>query len=201
MNKQVIVIGAGGHGRVIGDIITACGDHVAGFLDDRPAEDFSGLAILGKISAISDLAGDFRFIIGIGNNAVRRQLSEQYALSWYTAIHPSAVISPSATIEEGTAVMANAVVNAAARVGKHTIINTAAIIEHDNNIGDYCHISPRAALGGTVRIGNDTHIGIGAVVINNIEICHHCIIGAGAAVIRDICEPGTYAGVPARKIC
>ena len=121
-------------------------------------------------------------------------------MRWYTAIHPSAVISALDTeIGAGSVVMANAVVNPSAHIGTHCIINTAAVVEHDNRIGDFSHISVGARLGGAVSIGAHTWIGIGAAVGNNVSICDHCIIGAGGAVIHAITESGTYVGVPARK--
>ena len=148
------------------------------------------------------LARDFGsdFIIGIGDNAVRKKIAEKFDVNWVTLIHPSAQIAVNASLGKGTAVMAGAVINACTSVGEHCIINTRAVIEHDNIIEDYVHISPNAALGGAVRIGEQTHIGIGATVINNIDICGKCIIGAGAVAIKNIEDFGTYVGVPARKI-
>lgn len=195
MSERVIIIGAGGHGKVVADIVTACGDTVVGFLDD----DTSKENVLGPVCNAS-LYPDCRFVIAIGNNEVRKNLADQLQLSWYAAVHPTAVISPSAVINEGTVVMANAVVNADAVIGMHCIVNTAAIVEHENLLADFVHISPNAALGGNVRVGQSTHVGIGACVRNNISICGGCTIGAGAAVVKNIDEAGTYVGIPARRI-
>jgi sugar O-acyltransferase (sialic acid O-acetyltransferase NeuD family) len=96
--------------------------------------------------------------------------------------------------------MANAVINCGSKIGKGVIINTAATVDHDNIIGDYVHISPGSHLAGTVTVSEGTWIGIGATVINNLEITHDCMIGAGAVVVRSLIEPGTYAGVPARRL-
>ncbi len=192
MNVKVIIIGAGGHGRVIADIIRANGDTVLGFLDDDNTKD-----VLGSISDYSKYA-DAYFIVGIGNNALRKKLSA-LPVKWYTAIHPSAIVSPSAVISEGTAIMPNAVINANAVVGKHCIVNTGAIVEHDDNIGDYSHVSVGAKIGGTVKAGQSVWIGIGATVINNVTICDECTIGAGAVVIDNITTSGIYVGVPAKK--
>lgn len=203
MNEQVIVIGAGGHGKVIADIVRSCGDTVLGFLDDSPQPPVSvcGIPVLGKTEDYVNYP-NVRFVIAIGNGAVRQKVAERLRdVRWYTAIHPSAVISPMETvIGEGTVVMAGAVVNPCAVIGKHSIINTCAGIDHDNRIGDYTHISVGATLAGTVTLGNRVWIGAGAVVNNNIAICHDCMIGAGAVVVRNIEETGTYVGVPARKI-
>ena len=200
MNKQVIIIGASGHGKVILDIVQACGDQVLGFLDDfSKAEWCCGAPILGKTADVVRYP-DAWFVIGIGANPVRRRLGEELELNWYTAIHPTAVISPTARIGEGSVVMPRAVVQAEAVVGRHCIVNTAAVVEHENHIADYVHISPGAALGGNVRVGVECHIGIGACVRNNVSICGGCTVGAGAAVVCDLNEPGVYAGVPARRL-
>ena len=191
MAKDVIVIGAGGHGKVIADIITACGDRFLGFLDDD-----EGKVTLGKVSDYGKYA-DALFVIGIGNPKIRKKISG-LPCRWYTAIHPSAVISPSAKIGEGTVIMPNAVVNADARIGRHCIVNSTAVVEHDNEIDDFAHISVGAKLGGTVRIGKGTHIGIGASVRNNTDICADCVIGAGAVVVKNIEKQGVYKGVPAK---
>lgn len=191
---DVIIIGAGGHGKVVADVVRACGDTVLGFLDDR--SDLPG--VLGNIQTYREYP-DAEFIIAIGDNVARERIAGMLdGVKWHTAVHPSAVVSPSAEIGEGTVVMPCAVVNAGASIGRHCIINTAAVAEHDNVIGDFCHISVGAKLGGSVTVGKSTMIGIGAAVRNNIRICGCCTVGAGAAVVSDIKEPGTYIGVPAR---
>lgn len=203
MNKSVIIIGAGGHGKVIADIVRASGDILLGFLDDghSPSDSVAGIPVLGGVCDY-EKHRDAEFIIAIGNAAVREKIaSSMIGVKWYTAIHPTAVLSTIETkIGEGSAIMANAVVNPCARVGKHCIINTSAVVEHNNNINDYAHISVGAKLAGTVTIGKGTWVGIGATVSNNITVCNDCMIGAGAVVVKDIAESGTYVGVPARKI-
>lgn len=193
MSKKVVIIGASGHGRVIADIVRACGDEVVGFLDDDKN--------LNTIGIVSDYEKyiSYEFIIGIGNSEVRKRIS-CLPCRWYTGIHPSAVVSDEVVIGEGTVVMPNAVINSGSVVGRHSIINSGAIVEHDNKIGSYSHISVGAKLGGTVEIGSETWVGIGAVVSNNISICDNCVIGAGTVVIKDIEETGTYVGIPARKL-
>lgn len=199
MSERVIIIGASGHGKVVADIVTAAGDTVVGFLDDDESKQTcGGYPVLGAVAEAKKYP-DCRFIIAIGNNEVRKRIARELELPWYTAVHPSAVISPRATIGAGTVVMPRVVINAEAGIGAHCILNTGAIVEHENHIADYVHLSPGAALGGNVRVGEGAHIGIGASVKNNISICG-CTIGAGAAVVKDITESGTYAGVPARRL-
>lgn len=204
MNKKVVIIGAGGHAKVIADIVIKSQDILLGFLDDNVEvgkKIICNYEILGKIEECLQLKEqeNIEFVIAIGNNDIRKQISNKYKLKYYTAIHPTAQIGLDVKIQEGTQVMANACINSSAKIGKHSIINTGAIIEHDNIIKDYVHISPNVSLGGTVKVGKNTHIGIGATVKNNIEICNNCIIGAGAVVVKNIVEAGSYVGIPARK--
>lgn len=199
--NRLIIIGAGGHGKVIADLAVKNDYKNICFLDDQTVGDCVGFPIIGKTEEAKRLNdGKTDFVIAIGSNAIRKELAEKYDVNWVTLIHPSAQIGINVTVEKGTVIMANAVVNAAAVIGKHCIINTGAIIEHDNVIEDYVHISPKVALGGTTRIGALSHIGIGAALRNNINICANCVIGAGAVVIKDIEQSGTYVGVPVRKI-
>lgn len=200
MNK-LIIIGAGGHGKVIADNAIKNGYRDICFIDDRASGECMGFPIIGTsddIIKLNDAKTDF--VIGIGNNATRKTIAQKYDVNWVTLIHPSAQIAVGVTVGKGTVVMAGAVINACATLGEHCIINTRAVVEHDNIIEDYAHISPNAALGGTVHIGERSHVGIGATVKNNINICGDCIIGAGAVVVKNIEDAGTYVGVPTRKI-
>lgn len=199
--NRLIIIGAGGHGKEIADNVQKNGYKNICFVDDNMTGDVMGFPVIGTSADIECLNdGNTDFIIGIGNNAVRKIIAERYNVNWVSIVHPSAQIAFNAEIGRGTVVMANAVINVCATVGEHCIINTGAIVEHDNVIEDYVHISPNAALGGTVRIGNQTHIGIGSTISNNVGVCANCIIGAGALVVKDIKESGTYIGVPAENI-
>ncbi len=193
--KNVVILGAGGHAYVIADIISAMGEKVVAFLDDDQQNN-------ERSGSISDYVKfkNAEFIIGIGNADIRESLANSLNVKWFTAIHPSAIISPSAVLGKGTVVMPNAVINARAVIGNHCIINTGAIVEHDNIISDYVHISVGAKLGGTVTIGKKTWIGIGSTVKNNVNIFSDCMIGAGATVVDDISTKGTYVGIPARKL-
>ena len=199
MNRLVIV-GAGGHGKVLADNALKNGYTDISFVDDSMWGSCMDFPIIGTVADIERLNdGVTDFVIGIGNNAVRKIIAEGYDVNWVTLIHPSAQIAANVVIEKGTVVMAGAVINACAKVGAHCIINTMAAVEHDNVLENYVHISPKVGLGGTVRVGECTHIGIGASVSNNVDICCSCVIGAGTVVIDDIKESGTYVGVPAKK--
>ena len=200
MFNRLVIIGAGGHGKVIADIALKIGYTDIVFADDNAEGTCMGYPIICK-SANIELQDDGKtdFVIAVGNNEIRKHIAEQHKINWVTLIHPSVQIGANATIGIGTVAMAGAVINPCATIGEHCIINTAAIVEHDNVIENYVHISPRAALGGTVCVGEGTHIGIGATVKNNINICGNCKIGAGAVVVKDITESATYIGVPAKK--
>lgn len=200
--KRVVILGAGGHAKVIADIILKSGDELIGFLDDNTAlpSQIIGYPYLGKITHYEKYADECRFVIGIGSNSIRKKIAESINANWYTAIHPSAQIAIDTVIGEGTVVMANVVINTSAVIGKHCIINTGAVIEHDNVIGDYVHISPNVSLCGNVKIGNLTHIGAGAAIKNNISICGDVIVGAGGIVVKDIKDEGIYIGMPVSRM-
>ena len=199
--NRLIIIGAGGHGKVIADNAVKNGYTDICFVDDHASGNCMGFPIVGRSADLVSLDdGATDFVIGIGNNGVRKEVARKYDVNWVSLIHPSAQIGLHVSIGRGTVVMAGAIINACAAVGEHCIINTGAIVEHDNVIADYVHLSPGVALGGTVRIGALTHVGIGAAVRNNIRICGMSTIGAGAVVVKDIDCGGVYAGVPVRKI-
>ncbi len=197
---EVVIIGAGGHGKVIADIIEKSGDTVIGFLDDNPpSNQILNYPMLGVTSDCKKYT-DKKFIIAIGNNKIRQIIATQYKLDYYTAIHPNAIIARDVVIGEGTCVMAGAVINVSTQIGKHCIINSGSVVEHDNVLGDFVHLSPKAALCGTVCVGDCTHIGAGATIRNNTSITKNCVIGVGAAVVEDIMQEGTYCGVPAKRM-
>ncbi len=196
--KKVIVIGAGGQGKVVADIIRLSGDEVFAFLDDSVEKKCNGFNIIGTTSDIGKWK-DCWYFAAIGDAAVRKNIMDKDVL-WYTAIHPSAVVANDVKIGEGSALMANSSVNPGSIIGKGCIINTGATVDHDCVLEDFVHISPGAHICGTVRICRGTWVGAGATVINNISICSGCIIGAGAAVVKKLSIPGLYMGVPAVKI-
>jgi acetyltransferase EpsM len=204
----IVVIGEGGHSKIIQDIIAAVNTYkIVAILDDKyeDVQEREGI-LYGPISAVSSITNEdenIKFIVAIGNNQVRSEIVKKIGLPnnrFATLIHPSAIISPSACIGEGTVVMPNCVISANAKIGKHVIINTGAIVEHDNHISDYAHISPNATLTGSVSVGEGTHIGASATVIPGIIIGEWSIVGAGSTVIRDIPSFSKAVGSPTRLI-
>lgn len=202
MSKSVVIIGASGHGKVIADTVLKSGDKVVGFLDDgvKKGTQIVGFSVLGKTEDYKNYA-DCEFVIAIGDSYIREKIANELPVKWYTAIHPTAVISSlDVEIGEGTVVMANAVINSSAKIGKHCIINTGAIVEHDNVLEDYVHLSPNVVLSGIVKVGKSTHIGAGSCTKQVLNIASDCVFGAGSVIVKDITESGTYAGVPVKKI-
>ena len=201
MSKNVVIIGAGGHGRVVADTITLCGDNVVGFLDDNALSD-DKIKVIGKNSdACKYCDGETYLFVAIGNCKVRKEIMESLPdAKWYTVIHPSAVVSPSAVIGEGACVLPNAVVNNSAVIGKGVVVNSGAIVDHDNIIGNYSLLACGAHLPGSVSVGECCWVGVGSTISNNISICGNVRLEAGTVVVEDIREEGTYMGVPAKKI-
>ncbi len=205
MNKKLIIIGAGGHGKVVADIALKNNqyDEIA-FLDDTKATGkCMQFSILGKISDVYNYLNDSDVFVAIGNSEVRESLInnlKQKGATIPTLIHPSAIIAQNVSIGLGTVVMAGAIINPEASIGEGCIINTASSIDHECIINDYAHISVGAHLAGNVTVGQHTWVGVGACVKNNISISSKIMIGAGAVVVNNLEESGTYVGVPAKKM-
>lgn len=195
--NRLVIIGAGGYGKVVADIAEKCGYKEIVFLDDN--EDIkvcAGFPVVGKISDYANIDGDK--IVAVGNATAREKIQNSITGA-VTLIHPSAVVSRRVQIGNGTVVMAGAVINSDTKIGRGCIINTGATVDHDCEINDFVHVSVGAHVAGTCKIGFGTWIGAGATVSNNVSICGGCMIGAGTVVVRNIDESGTYVGVPARR--
>lgn len=203
-HNQLLIIGAGGHGRVVADVALKMNRYQAvAFLDDGDTQSSMGLKVIGKSSDADQYICDYDIFVAIGNNKIRNAIQSQLESSQAnipTLVHPSAVIGQQVELGAGTVVMAGAVINCCSKIGSGCIVNTGATIDHDNIIENYVHISPGAHIAGTVRVGKSTWIGIGSVVSNDVSIICDCMIGAGTVVVKDITIPGTYIGVPGRRI-
>lgn len=205
MKDKLLIIGASGHGKVIADIALKMNRwKKIAFLDDNDnIKELVGLEVIGKSAEAFKYIEDYDIFVGIGNNAIREKMQERLqkaGASIPVLIHPSAVIGEQVELELGIAVMAGVIINCHTKIGKGCIINTGATLDHDNVIENYVHISPGVNLAGTVKVGTGSWLGIGSVVINNINITNDCKVGAGAVVVKDITEPGTYVGIPARRV-
>lgn len=200
--KRLLILGAGGHAKVVADCALSSGYDEIAFLDDNPTvKVVLGFPVIGKISEAKKFLNEYNeAFVALGNNSLRLNLLQHLADLGYkipVIIHPSAVVSRFADVKSGTVVMPGAVVNARAQIGKGCIINTNVTVEHECIIGNGVHLSPSAALSGNVTVGEKTWICAGVTVGNNIEIGSKSVVASGAAVINDIPNNCMAAGVPA----
>ncbi len=205
MKDRLLIIGASGHGKVVADVALKMNKWpTIAFLDDNEdLKESMGMQVIGKSTDVNKYIVDSDIFVAIGNNATREKIMNELELvsaSIPVLVHPNVVLGEQVELGSGTVVMAGVVINSSTRIGKGCIINTGATIDHDNVVEDFVHISPGVNTAGTVRIGCGTWLGIGSKVSNNVNITSGCIVGAGAVVVKHITEPGTYFGVPARRI-
>ena len=208
----LLLLGAGGHARVLAETALATGHFTRiAFLDDRcsgPAQlpDQLGWPVISPFAAALDPQVRQQFsaaLVAIGNAALRLQWLPRLAAAGYelpVVAHPTAWVSPSAQIGIGSVVFAQAAIQAQAVIGSGAILNTGCSVDHDARLGDGVHICPGARLAGEVQVGERSWIGIGASVIQQIRIGADVTVGAGAAVVRDLPDGVTAVGVPARVL-
>jgi sugar O-acyltransferase (sialic acid O-acetyltransferase NeuD family) len=203
VSTAIAIYGAGGHGKVVADILLAGGHAIETFLDDNSAHAGGRILGLPVCSAEVWLASNAgaRVALGIGDNRARERAAirvRDHGCELLTAIHPASIVSTTAKITAGVAVMAAAVLNPDCEIGEGAIINTSAVVEHDVRVGRYAHLSPRCATGGGAHIGAYAHLGIGAIVLPQKRVGANAVVGAGAVVIADIADYQVASGVPAR---
>ena len=204
MGKRVIIYGSSGHGRVIWDLAQKQNRfQEICFLDDDPkAGGYAGSPVIGDGSYSAFQPGD-EMVVAVGNGSIRARIQEifgQKGVKMAVLVHPDSTIGAHVTLGDGTVVMAGVVINSGAVIKEGCIINTASSVDHDCVLEPFCHVAVGAHLAGGVRAGAFTWIGAGAVVSNHVTLCANCMVGAGTVVVRDLTEPGTYVGVPARRI-
>ena len=207
--EKLIVFGAGGHAKVVVDIIEQQGEYeIAGLVDDDPkhrGQQFFGYPVLGTRADLPALISAHlrHAIVTIGDNPARAAVAAHLnQLGWHfaSAVHPRASIGRGAQIEPGSVVMAGCVVNADAFLGEHVIINTGATVDHDCRIGDGVHVAPGCHLCGGVSVGSGTLLGAGTTVTPGVKIGGRAVVGAGSTVIRDIADGARVSGSPARPL-
>ena len=207
---NTVIVGAGGHGKVVLDILRAGGAcRVVGFVDADPrlhGTTVGGLPVLGGVHQLARLAAAHRLaaaVIAIGDNRARAGYApavDAAGLRLANAVHPSAVVAESAVLGRNVVVCAGAVVCAEAVLGDHVIVNTAAVVDHECEVAGGVHVCPGARLAGRVRVGENAVVGLGANVIQCLRLGAGSVVGAGAVVLRDVPAGATVVGVPARVV-
>ena len=202
---SVVMLGAGGHARVLVQALYDFGVNVEGFV--APQAEGSRLGTipwLGDDNALPELDPDIAVVNGIGSVGSTQNRASVYAsalsagLRFHTVIHPKATLDSTARVGSGAQILAGSVVGVGAVVGTDAVVNSGAIIDHDSTIGMHAHIGPGAILAGDVVVGDGSHIGMGARVIQGVTIGELCVVGAGAVVLEDVPNGCTVVGVPAK---
>jgi sugar O-acyltransferase (sialic acid O-acetyltransferase NeuD family) len=206
VRPKIVLYGAGGHGKVVADIVEKQGKYeLAGFLDDAREGEAYGLPILGGEAALADVRGrGIEYAIcTVGAAETREKIDEKLlavGFSLALAAHPSAQIARGAALGEGSVVMPGAVVGPDAVLGRSCIVNTGASVDHDCRLGAYVHVGPGARLGGEVVAGARSLIGIGASVVKGRNVGRGATVGAGAVAVKDVAPNVTVVGVPAKPL-
>ena len=211
MKKPVIVVGTGGHAKVLIEILRLNKVRILGATDidmERAISCLCGVNVIGNDDALAAAysPGEVTLVNGVGSVRVtprRGEIFERFQSQGYrfeSVIHPAAIVSPNVVLSEGVQIMAGAIVQSGSRIGANTIINSNAVIEHECEIQSHVHIASGATLCGGVRVGNYAHIGAGATLIQQLQIGENALIAAGAVVTKNIAANVMVAGVPAREI-
>jgi sugar O-acyltransferase (sialic acid O-acetyltransferase NeuD family) len=194
----MIIFGASGHAKVLIDCLLSQNLQIdCIFDDDLNKSTLLGFKVKGKYD-INHLKNE-PIIIAIGDNKIRENIVSKISHSFGKVYHSSAIVSTSASVENGTVVFQNAVIQSDAIIGKHCIINTSANVDHDCIIEDFVHLAPNVTVCGGVKIGKGTLIGAGSVILPNISIGHNVIVGAGSVVTQNISNNSIVFGNPAKK--
>jgi len=210
MKVPIVVLGAGGHAKVLIEALRASSAELLGIVDPD-------LALMGrKVMGVPVLGGDdkvmqyrpddVQLVDGVGSVTLpqrRTDLFEKFkkrGFSFATVVHPSAVVASDVELGEGAQIMAGAIIQPGTRIGRNSIINTGASVDHDCQIGDHVHVAPGVTLSGAVTVGAGTHIGTGATVVQGVRIGSGGVVGAGALVLNDVPDKVTVMGVPAKAV-
>lgn len=200
-NKPVIILGAGGHAKVVADILRLSGRDILGFVtpDLRIGAEFCGEKVLGGDEIINKYFSDkIQLVNGIGSlpkKNLRWGLAEsmrKHGYKFATITHPKAIVSSDVSLDDGVQIMAGAIIQAGTKIGQDSIINTGAVIDHDCNIAKNCHLAPGVVLSGGVAIGRDTHLGTGTIVTEYRSIGSNCTIAASSVIYTDVLNNTTF---------
>lgn len=199
-SRPVVVVGAGGHAKVVVSTLQAAGFTVASIYDDDPKKqgiEVLGVPVVGRVSSLDPSSA--RGVLAIGDNAIRARLARELGpMEWITVVHPASYVHPTARLGPGTVVFAGAVIQPHVSVASHVIINTGALVDHDCVVEDFVHVAPGVRLTGGVRVQRGAFLGTGSVVIPKRTIGQWTTVGAGGVVTTDLPNGVTAVGVPAR---
>jgi sugar O-acyltransferase (sialic acid O-acetyltransferase NeuD family) len=208
--RKCLILGAGGHGRVVLDILANVGDReVVGFVDSDAqliGRRIDGVRVLGQPGDLARIRDEYDVnaaIVAIGNNGDRRALADRLdglGFELINAVHPSANLARNVTLGRNIVIAAGSLVCAHCQIGDSVILNTACIVDHESLIGTATHICPGAKLAGRVTVESGAFVGIGATIIQHVRVGYEAVVGAGAVVIDDVASMSTVVGVPAREI-
>lgn len=210
--KKLIIVGAGDFGREVSWVVERLNAQaptwdLLGFVDDAPDVQgaiIDGYPVLGPVSMLESVAEETWVVCSIGTGKTRKKVIERVlqnqSLRPATLIDPAAIVGRNTRVGEGCVVCAGTVLAISSRLEPHTIINLNCTIGHDTVLEPFCTVHPGTNLSGKVHVGQCTDIGTGTKIIQGLTVCPGCTLGAGAVVVRDITEPGTYVGIPAKKL-
>lgn len=210
MSLPVLILGAGGHAKVLIDTLQVSSAVIAGIVDSDPKlfnTNILGVPILGNDDVVGEFPpAEILLVNGLGSISLpvrRQQLFERFKILGYgfaKVVHPSAIVAADVNLNEGVQIMAGAVIQSGSHIGCNVIINTRASVDHDCHIGEHTHIAPGVTLSGGVSVATSSHIGTGATVIQGVRIGSSCVVGAGAVVVGNVVDSETVVGIPARVV-
>lgn len=210
--KKLVIVGAGDFGREVSWVAERINAQtpvweLLGFVDDGAAvqgRTVDGYPVLRPVSWLEAVTDELYVVCSIGTGRVRKQVMERVLANPHlrpaVLIDPAAIVGRNAQVGPGCVVCAGTVLASSSRLEAHTIVNLNCTVGHDTVLEPYCTVHPGSNLSGRVHVGACTDIGTGTKIIQGLAVCPGCTLGAGTVVVRDITEPGTYAGVPARRI-
>jgi sugar O-acyltransferase (sialic acid O-acetyltransferase NeuD family) len=211
MKTDVLILGSGGHAKVLIDSLQYQSDvNIIGILDADPASrnrQVLGVHVIGNDDELkTHSTAKIKLVNALGSVDIPLLRTGIYlrckalGFNFISVIHPDAVIAKSAQLGEGCQIMAGCIIQADARIGNNVIVNTGASVDHDCTIEDHVHLAPGSVISGTVHIGEECHIGVRAVILQNVKLGKRCLVGAGAVVIHSVAGGARLVGVPAREI-
>lgn len=210
MSRPIIILGGGGHAKVLIEALRCSNLEIIGLTDPNPdlhGKSIMGVPVLGDDSVLSGYSADrVALVNGLGSTRqpnARRQLYENISsrgFSFANVVHPSAIIAGDVTIGNGVQLMAGVILQPGVALGDNVIINTRVSVDHDCRIGCHSHLAPGVVLSGEVTVGEGVHIGTGASIVNHVRIGDDSLIGAGSLVLRSIPDNVVAYGVPAEVV-